>query len=787
MKFHENKLLTTAAAVALALAVGACGSNGSDDDEMAGTPPPATTDPAPDPTDPTPDPAPDPVELADTAYDEYLGALTAYEVAQGVYALTPTAANLTALREAVDKVVTEASEALVLAGDGTAAQLVRAQNAVTATVTDSNDVAVIEAAVMAAANLVTALTEAATAATTYDNAKAAYEADEGMTQANLDALSDAATAAKEKADAALVLAAGGSAAQLSEAQAAVAAANMAGTHVSGITTALEGGIATALTAYDTAKTAHTVAKTAHDEDASLDNANALKTAADALLAAAMDAQEKGVLGATEEQKTALASVSVTNAETYATAAGTAVTTAQTAAGEAAVMAATDEAATKAEAIGDEAGQTTVAGLGGRNADGSAVDTYTMTVERPRSGTEVKVTDSANAGENDPKFVPGMELDGGRTMLVRMMEANDDDEVVEEVVIVKTDIAAPRAVAFEKFEDAGGTTPQVLDANPKTENGMDYQSLEIVTANFEMIVTDGITATGAGTISVPAAMADDTSTTDVDETVAAFEADAEFNGAAGTLRCNGATDCEVTLDADGDITAFGTGWIFTPDPDVTSDQPDYEYLSYGFWLQKTTDEDGVLTYDEVETFAEGEGHPETVDGDLSDVVGSATYEGGSVGVYVKNVLDDQANIVSATSGHYSADVELKANFGGGGVAANDQFTIGGKITDFVLQHGEENDWAVGLGLADFSGREDGDEPGKSDPGSSHDNEFSGVATGDSTAAAGSWNGVFYGSSADVDHDMDNTTPEINPHPVAVIGEFNANFTDGSTAGAYGANK
>ena len=38
MKFHKNKLLTTGAAVALALAVGACSSS-SDDDEMAGTPP----------------------------------------------------------------------------------------------------------------------------------------------------------------------------------------------------------------------------------------------------------------------------------------------------------------------------------------------------------------------------------------------------------------------------------------------------------------------------------------------------------------------------------------------------------------------------------------------------------------------------------------------------------------------------------------------------------------------------------------------------------------------------
>ena len=42
MKFHENKLLTAIAAVALMLAVGACSSS-SDDDEVAGTPP-ATDD-----------------------------------------------------------------------------------------------------------------------------------------------------------------------------------------------------------------------------------------------------------------------------------------------------------------------------------------------------------------------------------------------------------------------------------------------------------------------------------------------------------------------------------------------------------------------------------------------------------------------------------------------------------------------------------------------------------------------------------------------------------------------
>ena len=36
-------------------------------------------------------------------------------------------------------------------------------------------------------------------------------------------------------------------------------------------------------------------------------------------------------------------------------------------------------------------------------------------------------------------------------------------------------------------------------------------------------------------------------------------------------------------------------------------------------------------------------------------------------------------------------------------------------------------------------------------------------------------------------MDDTTPDTSPQPVAVTGEFNANFTDGTAAGGFGANK
>ena len=58
-----------------------------------------------------------------------------------------------------------------------------------------------------------------------------------------------------------------------------------------------------------------------------------------------------------------------------------------------------------------------------------------------------------AGEDDPKFEQAMDLGGGTTMHVREMEADEDDNVVEEVVIVSTDIKEPRATKFATSSSA----------------------------------------------------------------------------------------------------------------------------------------------------------------------------------------------------------------------------------------------------------------------------------------------------------------------------------------------
>ena len=162
--------------------------------------------------------------------------------------------------------------------------------------------------------------------------------------------------------------------------------------------------------------------------------------------------------------------------------------------------------------------------------------------------------------------------------------------------------------------------------------------------------------------------------------------------------------------------IGTGWIFTPDPGAKSYVADADYLHYGFWLMKTTDADGAITYDEVQTFA---GSSILVSGDVTAVAGTAEYNGGATGVYVKNVYNPDRTIESATSGFFTANVNLMAYFGGPSISEDLEDSVTGTIDKFVLQHGEDNMWSVVLDgdiipdAATASGTADG---GGGDPGS-----------------------------------------------------------------------
>ena len=170
-------------------------------------------------------------------------------------------------------------------------------------------------------------------------------------------------------------------------------------------------------------------------------------------------------------------------------------------------------------------------------------------------------------------------------------------------------------------------------------------------------------------------------------------------------------------------------------------------------------------------------------DVSNVTGSATYDGDAAGVYVREVYKSTTDpsIDTATSGHFTADVSLMATFGqtvddttttnvneADTIAPNMLNTLTGTIDNFVLSGGEANTWSVSL-----QGRQ-------------NITAGSGTATGMAQGGgdAGSWNAVFHGATPETASTGDGTTTVA---PDSVVGEFNANFGNGTAAGAFGARK
>ena len=418
------------------------------------------------------------------------------------------------------------------------------------------------------------------------------------------------------------------------------------------------------------------------------------------------------------------------------------------------------AVTKETVIAAEATQMDDAGLGGSavTVTGEDAGAYTLSVKYG----ETSITVEGDTDANDEEFKHSANFGGGSTMFTRMMRVDDDGDVVEEggdlveeVVIVTSDIKPPTPTAFK--------TRYPFDANPATTGRTDHQSLNIVAENLGMVMAVSFTAP-AGTVgdtilSFQQAMVDDTTSPDVDESETAAMIAGTFDGAMGTYTCTANVACTVTVNTMGVVSEVsGNGhWIFTPEDGETVDVADANYLRYGFWLQKTTDEAGVLTYDEVQTFADAIGHGESAS--TQAVLGEATYTGSATGVYVHHVYSrGGGSIKSSTSGHFTANASLTAKFGGDAVAVNQQQRLSGTINKFALQHNEENDWSVALQSV----------------GPDSDGTLAGTANGGVTGSDGSFTATYYG------------TVDAETTPAAVVGEFNAGFSNGSVAGAFGAN-
>ena len=728
-----------------------------------------------DPTTPVDPTGPTPMELADTAYGEYETARTAFDIARDTYNLNDTAANLAALKAAAVLAEMEANEALVLAADGSAAQLIRARAAVNAAEMASLDVADIEMDVADAAALVKALDGAALAAIAYNGAKTAYEED--MTQATLDDLTAAATAAKEAADAALKLAEVGSAAELLAAQAAVTAATEASDAVDGIVTALQTGIGDALTAYTTAKAAHVAAGIAHTGDPSLDNANALKKAADDLQAAAMAARVASELGASDAQAAELADViSVDDAATAVADATSKVTAAQTFADDAAEKDTTADSIALAEAINAEAPAT----LTGPFDSDTLEENYTVMVSRARGEyAKVTVTDLMEATDDDDEKLTvstedmPAELEGWMGSI--HTRSGDDSS---ESVTVYTDINLPADAAYETYYSVSNRLG-VTDA-ASTQDGDTLGQLTLDTDDADVAAAGKAGLYSAANFpetgdQIKTYIDDDA--TDADERMFA----GMFNGVPGMYACSDATGCGATSDKDGLLTTLTGTWTFTP-TDYAADKykvlgvtPDPDYLRFGYWVETTPGEDGEANSYAIQAFSSG---LLPYDGtEIEDVRGSATYDGSAAGVYVQK-SDFDANTGkhgAAVSGDFTADVTLTANFGGPAVAAVDSFSISGEVSIFkdAASGNHIEGWAADLMKTTFGERND-----ETQLVTGQTNDFNGMTTG-----GGAWTGMFFGSS---EVTADETDPaNVTMQPTGVAGEFDAHFSNGHVAGAFGA--
>ena len=372
--------------------------------------------------------------------------------------------------------------------------------------------------------------------------------------------------------------------------------------------------------------------------------------------------------------------------------------------------------------------------------------YTLKISHKDGAASVEVTDPLMPAKNDPQF----EMMDGKYV-------RDNGNGVAEIVGVHTDIDAPKDIAFGKEYTltVGNATPDRTTPTPTT-----YE-----VAGGEM--------GDHGKVASPEFPSKPDSSRDFleDDDDAATPHDGTFpgtfDGASGTFKCI-VEMCTITTDDKGKIEELTALELqFTPDDGETVSKADDDYLHYGFWLMKTV-KDGVTTYNEVQTFA---GSSLATTTGISDVVdGSAKYEGNAAGVYAYNTVKADSSVDNRSAGTFTADVALTAYFGAQSSVAMDKHNkVEGTVSNFELSGGEANTWEATLSPA-------------GDLTSDTDASFENGVTMVKGQENGTWSASFHGNGVDLDGDGGES--DVAPPPV-VVGEFDANFANGSVAGGFGA--
>jgi hypothetical protein len=214
--------------------------------------------------------------------------------------------------------------------------------------------------------------------------------------------------------------------------------------------------------------------------------------------------------------------------------------------------------------------------------------------------------------------------------------------------------------------------------------------------------------------------------------------------------------------------------FTPDdggaevvlvPPEVMEVPTAKYLSFGNWLFVPADVTDTDAFD-FGVFAGGD-DPFMVD-NLQGLIGTAEYEGESVGMYAETAVE-------ATISRFNAKVALTADFG----TADDSGSIVGRVYDFNIDGGQTSPLAeLTLGGPPFWRDSETSNIFQTPPFLTNP-VSGGFIEGDTSADGGwqgRWGGKFFGNGA-----------AATNHPTSFAGTFGATDGDRSFVGSFGADK